>query len=142
MWVTVVYEGVPIGAGELTVSDQWFTGDIDPLPGYAAVQPAMAEASRALVNYGFLPPGDGTVGGVTPEGDAAGRKAIARKKAIETALELRDVHGAELSTEFVSLWVRAEGFELIGSFDIAQSTLPARRSPPPIADGGHASPTA
>lgn len=142
-WVTVLYQGVPIGTGELTVEDDACFADIDALPAYAPIQPAMADALRALANRGFLPPGDAGVGGVTPEGDAAGRATLDRQGVVEAALELRDVRGTVLPTQSISLWDGGEGFSLMGWLDIAPAPSPAARRPlPPVAGEGHAPPAA
>jgi hypothetical protein len=142
MWVSVLYEGVPIGTGHLTVDVGSFRAELDALPGYAPIHAAVEDAWRAIANFGYLPPADATVGGVTPEGDAAGGEAINHQYDIETALELRDVHGNVLAAHEMSLFDEGERFTICGSLGTAPAHSSAVRTPPPRSDDGHASPNA
>jgi hypothetical protein len=140
--VTVLHQGVPIGVGDLTVDDDAFFADLEALPAYAAIQPAMRDAFRAVANWGFLPPRGAAVGGVTPAGDAAGRAALRGQHTVEAALELRDFRGGVLPTHHVSLRDGGTGFTLMGWIDEAPAPTPAVRPVPPLAGDGHVPPAA
>jgi hypothetical protein len=118
--VTVLHQGIPIGTGDLAAADgTWFSANIEALPAYAAIQPALRDAARALANLGFLPPGNAATGGVTPEGDAAGQAAFDRQREICAASELRDIHDTVLPSESLWLMDGGDGFSVMGELGIA-----------------------
>jgi hypothetical protein len=142
MRVTILHQGIPIGVGDLAVDGTFAGGEVNPLPGYKAIQPTVRQAWRAMSNLGYLPPGPGAAGGVNTAGDAAGREAFERAAVVSRALELRDARGALIPTEWVELTDGGEGSDvsLMAEISIAAAAAPARPRPHPRGDADSSAP--
>jgi hypothetical protein len=103
MRITVLHRGEPIGTADLTIDPPFALGTLEPFRAYDALRPIFREQTRAMRNFGFLPPGDGAVGGVDAVGDAAGQAAFARGEAMCRELEFRDAEGAVVSMESIGI---------------------------------------
>lgn len=97
MRFTITHRGVPIGTGELESEGDLGMGDVDPLPGYAAIAPVVRAASTAMDALGLL----GRAGAV--QSPAEREAAFGRAAALGRELELRDVTGAYLPADSIEL---------------------------------------
>ena len=138
---TLLFRGAPIGTVRGTVADWIGGGDLLPLPGFDAVRAPLADASRVLANYGFLPPSGRLAGGVTFHGEQAGANALAAAQAICNELELRDAQGRLAPTDWINVFgARTPDESISVMFTIkhdAAGTL-SRSSSRPANDSGHA----
>jgi hypothetical protein len=144
MRVTVHHRGVPVGTVILRLGGPLAMGDVEPLPGYAALQPTLRAGGRVEANLGYLPPEGHAVGGVDAAGEAAGRAALARVDALSRELELRDARGALVPTAWVELTdvPGGRGVWLVAELTIAPAGAPAALHEPPLSDADAAPPAA
>lgn len=104
MEFTVLFRGAPIGRLHGRLDGDLCGGDLVPLPGFDAVRGVIADASRALVNHGFLPPTGESAGGVSEEADRAGQTTLAAAQELSNHLELRDAHGQLVHTDWINIF--------------------------------------
>jgi len=128
MRVTVFYRGEPIGTSDLTIDPPFAIGTIQPFSAYGAIRPILRDESRAMCNFGFLPPDDEVVGGVDANGDAQGRSAFARAAEVYRQLELRAEDGSVVAIESLEITDLSERSEitLFGSISPDGEGMPAR----------------
>ena len=125
---TVLFRGAPIGRLRGQSSDDLYSGDLVPLPGFDAVRTVIADASRALANYGFLPSPGELVGGVGDEGSGAGEVAFAAAQELSKQLELRDTRGQFVHTDWINVFgarTPEDSITVIAALHQAPSATPA-----------------
>ena len=103
MRVTVLYRGEPIGISDLTMEPPFAVGTLEPFATYESLRPIFWEQSRAMRNFGFLPPEGAVAGGVDPAGNAAGEAAFARAAEVCRELELRAENGTVVVLESLKI---------------------------------------
>ena len=134
---TLLFRGAPIGTVQGNVADWVGAGDLLPLPGFEAVRPILADASRVLANLGFFPPAGQLAGGVTPEGDRSGALALSAAEAIARELELRDAHGRLVPTDWINVFggrTPEEALSVLFTINHDMASTPARS---PVQPSGH-----
>jgi hypothetical protein len=131
MRYTIEHQGVPVGIVEVTPGAELTAADVQPLPGYAAIQPLVRSATDALRNLGFIGPV------AEPASSARGADALAAAGSLGRRLELRDERGAVVAVDAIDLtdWPGSES-EVVAfiSFGDASATVPAPVQPPPVQD--------
>jgi hypothetical protein len=140
---TLLFRGAPIGTVRGTVADWVGGGDVLPLPSFDAVRAALADASRVLANYGFLPAAGEFAGGVTLEGEQAGAVALAAAQAICDELELRDGRGRLVPTDWINVFggrTPEESISVMFTIEHDPAGTPARSPHRPENDSGYRSP--
>jgi len=136
----LLFRGAPIGTVSGNVADWVGGGDLLPLPSFEAVRVSLADASRTLANYGFLPPAGRLAGGVTFEGERTGAVALAAAQAICKELELRDAHGRLVRTDWIDVFggrTPDESISVMFTIEHDSASTPARSPNPPETDSGH-----
>lgn len=135
MRYTITHQGVPIGTVELQREAEDVTaGDVRPLPAYAALQPAIRAATRALRNLGFSGPV------AEPLSAERGATALEDGAVLGRALELWDERGSAVAVDFIDLtdWPGIEP-EIVAFVRFREAAAPVaeepRPSPRPAADG-------
>lgn len=126
MRYTIEHQGVPVGIVEVMPGAELTAADVQPLPGYAAIQPLVRTATDALRNLGFIGPV------AEPTSSARGADALAAAGALGGRLELRDERGAMVPVEAIDLtdWPGSEN-EVVAfiTFGDAGATVPAPLRP-------------
>jgi len=135
MRYTIAHQGVPIGTVELQREAEHVTaGDVRPLPAYAAIQPAVRAATRALRNLGFSGPATERVSA------ERGMSALGDGAVLGRTLELRDERGNPVPVDFIDLtdWSGAEP-EIVAFVRFREAAAPTAaelRVPPQAAADG------
>jgi hypothetical protein len=131
MRVSVLYLGHEIGVTELDITPMFASGTLETFPAYDAIRPILRDASRATRNMGYLPPGNGSVGGIDAAGDAAGQRAFALASEVCGAIELHDDQGHTVSTNWIELvdWDDDTDVCLIAELPDAEASVGARLPP-------------
>ena len=102
--LTLLFRGAAVGTLHADIVDGFLGGDLSPLPGFDVLRAAISGASRALTNYGFLPPAGAHTGGVSEVGDKAGAAVFVEAQALCDDLELRDAHGQLVCTDWINVF--------------------------------------
>jgi hypothetical protein len=119
--VIVLYRGMVIGTGDLTVAGRLAAGEISGLPGYRAIRPVVRAAERVRCGLEHEPTGD----------DDVGPAALARLDAfaaVAADLDVRDAGGTPLLAEWIALWDYANGFRLMAELTHLPAATYAARS--------------
>jgi hypothetical protein len=142
MRVTVLHRGEPIGTADLSIEPPFALGTLEPFSAYDALRPVFREQSRAMRNYGFLPPGDGEVGGADAACDAAGQAAFARAAAVCRELEFRDAEGAVVPMKSIGIsdWYERSEISVDAFLPDAGGGVPARIPRAPSGESNASSP--
>ena len=135
MLFTITHNGVPVGTLELTRADtsaaEQLVCAVMPLPGYSPLQPIVRAASAALRN--LMPAGPPADRGT----ELSAERALNRGAELGRALELRDVTGLLVPTDFVELSEWPGGNPEVAAlirFRFSHAAVPARL--PPRESGG------
>jgi len=139
----VLFRGAVIGTLHGRIVDDVCGGDLTPLGGFDAIRSAIADASRALANHGFLPPEAGVAGGVSVEGSEASAIALAAAQELANHLELRDAQGRLLHTDWINIFggrTPGDPISVMATLHHAPSATPASIPERDIEDSGGDSP--
>jgi hypothetical protein len=136
---TVLFRGAPIGTLRAKLAGALCGGNLTPLPGFDAVRSTIADASRALANYGFLPAAGEIAGEVSDQASAAGEAAFAAAQALSNQLELRDARGQLVHTDWINVFggrTPEDSIAVMAALHQAPSATPASLTEPRRADSG------
>ena len=134
---TLLYRGAPIGTLACKFVDGFAGGDLVPLPGFDVIRQRIADASRALVNHGFLPPIGEFAGGISPEGERNGAEALLAAEEACREIEVRDGQGRLVAADWINLFgarTPDDGILVMMSIDEVEAAVPALLPPTPRED--------
>ena len=127
MKYTIEHQGVPVGTIELNTHSEVTAADVQPLAGYATIEPVVRAATTALRNLGFR-------GDVANLASHASESTVLRDAAtLGRQLELRDERGAAVAVDFIDItdWPGRER-EIVAfiTFRDASAHVSTPRTPP------------
>ena len=132
MKYTIEHQGVPVGTVELKAQSEVAAADVEPLAGYATIEPVVRAATTALRNLGFR-------GAVAHVASNASESTVLRDAAtLGRQLELRDGRGAAVAVDFIDItdWSERER-EIVAFVTFRDASAHVSTPGRPAAQQGH-----